>query len=67
MFEVMRQKWNNNSYRCTPIGVLGRVKPEMSWVQLLVAAGLFTFLYFRLITFKFIHFQLEGRCSEHLE
>ena len=27
----------------------------------------FTFLYFRLITSKFLNFQLEARCSEYLE
>ena len=30
-----------------------RLKPEVSWVRLLAAAGLFTFLYFHLITSKF--------------
>ena len=30
------------------------LKPEVSWVQFLAAAGLFTFLYIRLITSKFI-------------
>ena len=39
-----------------------------SWlVRLPVAAGLFTFLYFHLKTSKFIYFQREARCSEHLE
>ena len=37
------------------------------WVRLPVAASLFTFLYFCLITSKFIHFQHEARCSEDLE
>ena len=32
-----------------------RLKPEVSWVRLLVIAGFFTFLYFRLITSKFIY------------
>ena len=41
-------------------------KPEMSWVWLPVAVGLFTFLYFCLITSKFIYFQSEARSSEHL-
>ena len=45
---------------------LWRLKPELSWVQLPVAAGLFTFLYFCLITSKFLYFQHEARCSEHL-
>ena len=31
----------------------------------LLDAGLFTFLYFHLITFTLIYFQLEARCSEH--
>ena len=44
-----------------------RLKPEVSWVWLPVTAGLFTFLYFHLITSKFIYFQPEARCSEHLE
>ena len=36
-----------------PVGIAQwQLKPEVSWVQLLVAAGLFTFLYFRLITFN---------------
>ena len=32
-----------------------RLKPEVSWVRLPVTAGFFTFLYFRLITSKFIY------------
>ena len=40
-------------------------KPEVSWVWLPVAAGLFTFLYFCLTTSKFIYFQCESRCSEY--
>ena len=31
------------------------LKPEVSWVWLLVTAGFFTFLYFHLITSKFIY------------
>ena len=31
-----------------------RLKPEVYWVQLLVAASLFTFLYFCLITSRFL-------------
>ena len=31
------------------------LKPEVSWVRLQVAAGLFTFLYFHLITSKFLY------------
>ena len=34
-----------------------RLKPEVSWVRLPATAGLFTFLYFRFITSKFIYFQ----------
>ena len=40
-----------------------QLKPEVSWVRLPVATGLFTFLYFHLITSKFQH---EARCSEHI-
>ena len=40
-----------------------RLKPEVSWVQLLVVVGLF---YFCLITSKFISFKREARCSEHI-
>ena len=32
-----------------------QLKPEVSWVRLLVTAGFFTLLYFRLITSKFIY------------
>ena len=35
-----------------------------AWVRLPVTAGLFTFLYFHLITSKFIYFQREARCFE---
>ena len=42
------------------------LKPEVSWVWLLVTAGLFTFLYFCHITSKFIFFQHEARCSKHI-
>ena len=44
-----------------------QLKPEVSWVWLLATAGFFTFLYFCLITSKFIYFQHKARCSEHLE
>ena len=43
-----------------------RLKPEVSWVQPSAAAGLFTFLYFHIITSKFIYFQREARCSEQM-
>ena len=33
-----------------------QLKPEVSWVRLPATAGFFTFLYFRLITSKFIYF-----------
>ena len=36
-------------------GSLQESKPEVSWVRLPEAAGLFTFLYFCLITSKFLH------------
>ena len=52
---------------CRSVAEHWRLKPEVSWVQLPVTAGFFTFLYFRLITSKFIYFQREARCSEHLE
>ena len=39
------------------------LKPEVSWVQLPATVGLFTLLYFRLITSKFIYFQHEARWS----
>ena len=42
------------------------LKPEVPWVRLPATAGLFTFLYFCLITSKFNLFQLEARCSQHL-
>ena len=38
---------------------------EVAWVRLPVTASFFTFLYFRLITSKFIYFQCEARCSQH--
>ena len=41
-----------------------RLKPDVSWVWLPAAAGLFTFLSFRITTSKFIYFQLETRCFE---
>ena len=42
-----------------------RLKPEVSWVRLPATASLFTLLYFRLITSKFLYFQREAiRCSE---
>ena len=44
-----------------------RLNPEVSWVQLLVTAGFFTFLYLHLITSKFIYFQREARCFQHLD
>ena len=40
----------------------GHLKPEVSWVQLPVTAGLFTFYP---ITSKFLYFQCEARCSKH--
>ena len=44
-----------------------RLKPEVFWVRLPATAGLFIFLYFRLIACKFLYFQCEARCSEHIE
>ena len=46
------------------LSMQGRLKPEVFWIQLPAAAGLFTFLYFCLITSKFIYFQHEAKCSE---
>ena len=43
-----------------------RLQPVVSWVRLSAAAGTFTFLYFRLITSKFLYFQCEPRCSEQV-
>ena len=43
-----------------------RLKPEMSWVRFSTTAGLFTFLYFLLITSEFINFQHEARCCGHI-
>ena len=45
-----------------------RLKPEMSWVRFWFSttAGLFTFLYFLLITSEFINFQHEARCCGHI-
>ena len=37
---------------CSLVAEYWRLKPEVSWVWLLVAASLLTFLYFRLITSK---------------
>ena len=51
---------------CGSVAERWRLKPEVSWVQLPVTAGFFTFLYFRLITSKFIYFQHEARCFQHL-
>ena len=48
---------------CGSVAEHWQLKPGVSWVRLLVAAGLFTF-YFHLITSKFIYFQLESRCSQ---
>ena len=48
---------------CGSVAEHWRLKPEVSWVRLPVTAGFFTFLYFRLITSKFIYFQREARCS----
>ena len=44
-----------------------RLKPEVSWVRLLVTAGFFTFLYFRLITSKFIYVIETLNCSQKVD
>ena len=49
---------------CGSVAEHWQLKPEVSWVRLPATAGFFTFLYFRLITSKFIYFQREARCSE---
>ena len=51
---------------CGSVAEHWRLKPEVSWVRLPATAGFFTFLYLRLITSKFIYFQREARCSEHI-
>ena len=51
---------------CGSVAEHWRLKPEVSWVQLPVTAGFFTFLYFHLTTSKFIYFQREARCFEYL-
>ena len=40
-----------------------RLKPEVSWVRLLVAAGLFHFPLFSLHNIRIHYFQVEARCS----
>ena len=52
---------------CNSVAECWQLKPEVSWVRLLVTTDFFTFLYFRLITSEFIYFQREARCSWHLE
>ena len=42
---------------CGSVAKHWRLKTEVSWVQLPVTAGFFTFLYFHLITSKFIYLQ----------
>ena len=44
---------------CGSVAEHWRLKPEVSWVQLPATAGFFTFLYFRLITSKFIYYFLS--------
>ena len=43
---------------CGSVAEHWRLKPEVSWVRLPATAGFFTFLYFRLITSKFIYIWL---------
>ena len=40
---------------CGSVAEHWRLKPEVSWVRLPLTAGFLTFLYFRLITSKFIY------------
>ena len=58
-FWVVFSLWENHS---------AWLKPEVSWrVQLPATASFFPFFYFCLITSKFIYFQCEAWCSQHLE
>ena len=50
---------------CGSVAEHWRLKPEVSWVRLPATAGFFIFLYFRLITSKFIYFQREARSFQH--
>ena len=43
-----------------------RLKPEVPWVRLPVTADLFTFLYFYLITSKFLY-NIMGSCTHSVE
>ena len=55
-------KHHHASTKCWPLLVV----VWLSWLSdraLVATAGLFTLLYFRLITSKFMYFQLEARCS----
>ena len=40
-----------------------RLKPDVSWATV----GLFTFLYFHLVTYKLLYSDCEARCFEHFE
>ena len=44
----------------------GRQQPGVEPRTPQLAVGLFIFLYFHLITSKFLYFQHEARCSEHV-
>ena len=63
---TMKERLSHDSWTTTnphnPLYVLSRGLFDSR-----LAAGLFTFLYFHLKTSKFIYFQREARCSEHLE
>ena len=47
---------------CGSVAEHWRLKPEVSWVRLPATAGFFTFLYFRVITSKFIY---KSAVAEH--
>ena len=51
---------------CGSVAKHWRLKPEVSWVRPSATFAFFTFLYFYLITSKFIYFQHEARCSEQI-
>ena len=51
---------------CGSVADHWRLKPEVSWVRFSTTTGLFTFLYFLLITSEFINFQHEARCCGHI-
>ena len=57
---IQSKGWSSSC--CDSVEEHWLLMPEVSWVWLPAAAGLFTF---HLITSKFTYFQHEARCSEH--